>query len=759
MTEPVQVGEYQRRTSDAFGRCSGVGGVSQATAFGSRVVSMVAAAIGNSIRIAGAQKLLYAFAMSCIGARCIIVGEKGILAQSLVMAAVTVGCPELIAATFLGSIAGLASRSTTLYELPRFLAFTALLHLVLAVWKRICKREVAGQPGPLTGAAFVCSFGVRIIPSLVNGDGVTALPVSLAVAGLAVSIGILTWRGLTAVLQALDRDIGIASLINPRSKEAKYILATIVVIIGGLDAISIGSVYLSHVLAATVVMVAALCYGSATGSFIGGIAGMGASIAQVRYLPVAIAYFVSGIAVGLVRSRNVVVALVLGTAAGAAACTAICELLRGSLVQVSMCLAIGAGLAYAAYTWIPELSAVSAETDCSAAAEVMASQVRNARERLKSLAGVFCNISQIMTAADEERGYSKNTGFDLLLQEMHRRVCSTCGTSGRCWDRMFYATYETFLTLFADLEVRSLDSNCDRRRYEVPAYLHKRCINSRRVVKAAVDILEEKREQLHANVSAVDTHNVISSQFRGLAEVVDRMVEEICQSEQHSFGLQSHRGHGKPVEAGIYRAARSISAVSGDSRLVYDLGNGRTLIVLGDGMGIGEKAASESRFATTLVKELIVAGMSHRAAIETVNSIMLIRRRDESFTTLDMAIIDTRRKKVEFTKMGSWPSYLKRGRTVERISSSALPIGILPSVEFETIVRTIHKGDYVVMASDGVLGCSSDMDVVDRWILQYLKSTSITCPRELVNALADDMRAELNVIWDDDVTLIAVKVP
>ncbi|MFY9487000.1 MAG: hypothetical protein WAQ30_10795, partial [Bacillota bacterium] len=113
MTEPVQVGEYQRRTSDAFGRCSGVGGVSQATAFGSRVVSMVAAAIGNSIRIAGAQKLLYAFAMSCIGARCIIVGEKGILAQSLVMAAVTVGCPELIAATFLGSIAGLASRSTT----------------------------------------------------------------------------------------------------------------------------------------------------------------------------------------------------------------------------------------------------------------------------------------------------------------------------------------------------------------------------------------------------------------------------------------------------------------------------------------------------------------------------------------------------------------------------------------------------------------------------------------------------------------------
>jgi stage II sporulation protein E len=138
---------------------------------------------------------------------------------------------------------------------------------------------------------------------------------------------------------------------------------------------------------------------------------------------------------------------------------------------------------------------------------------------------------------------------------------------------------------------------------------------------------------------------------------------------------------------------------------------------------------------------------------------MLIRRRDESFTTLDMAIIDTRRKKVEFTKMGSWPSYLKRGRTVERISSSALPIGILPSVEFETIVRTIHKGDYVVMASDGVLGCSSDMDVVDRWILQYLKSTSITCPRELVNALADDMRAELNVIWDDDVTLIAVKVP
>lgn len=756
MAEPVQVGEYRRRASDAFRRQSGFGRMPESA---TRVISSGVSAIGNSIRTTGMHKLLCASALGCLGSRCIVVGEKGILAQSLITAAVMAGHPELTAAVLLGSILGLATRSDTLYELPRFLMYIAFLHLALAVSRRLCRRRDMKQVNLAAGSGFVCAFGFMVVPQLVNGSGMAALPVSVAVAGLVVAVALLSWQGLVTLFKVLDGDIGIDSLIGTGSREARYVLALSMIAIGGLDGISIGAVHVSHILGSTIVLIAGLCYGAATGSLIGSVAGLGISISQASHLSVMIIYSVAGMATGLLRRRNPVAALILGTVTGSAACSVLYERFSG---EPTLSLAIGAGLAYAACTWIPQFSEASVVEGDNVVFEGTLPQIESAKERLRSLAGVFGALAQTVASASDVCGSYKSTGFDLLLQEIHQRVCSTCGTHNRCWEKRFYATYDMFLTLFAELEVRSLESVGHGRSYrEVPTYLREGCINSRRAVREALDILEEQRERLQTSDRIPDTKQIISTQFRGLAEVVDRMVEEICANERYGAGEQLHRSTAsrvQSVEVGIYRAAGSTSAVSGDSRLVYDLGNDRTLIILGDGMGTGERAAVESRFATATVKELIVAGMSHTAAIETVNSIMLMRRNDESFSTLDMAMIDTSRQRVEFTKMGSWPSYLKRGKTVERISSPALPIGIVPGLDVETVVRAIHSGDVVVMASDGVLGYNSDMDKVDRWIMNYLMSTSITCPRELVNALADDIRSALHVIWDDDVTLIAAKV-
>jgi len=759
MAEPIQVGEYQRRMTDVLSRPSQASRMSEIAAFGETILNAGATAVANIIQAAKVQRLLCAFVLGVAGARYTIVGEQGVLVQSLLMAARLSGCSALRSGVLVGSVLGFATSGSSLNEMLRFLVYAALLSLLFILTRQPSNPKQTDNIYLPIGLSFICSFAVRLVPSLYSRDGWAALPVSLAVSGLAVATGVLCWLGLTVLLELLDNGFSIGKVITLGINRVRYLLVLCIIIIGGLEGIAAGPINISHVLASAIVLIAGLCYGPATGSLIGSIAGFGLSAAHTRYLPGMIAYPLAGMASGLLSNRSVIAALAVSAAAGSATCFAYSERFRGFPAEVGLGLTVGACFAYAVASLAPQYFSAHAGSEEAATSETEISPILAARERLKSLTDVFGMLAKALAGADQESTLRQSTEFDLMLEELHQRLCTGCGRNERCWGKRFYPTYEMFLTLFSELEVRSYED--PRRAHdEVPRYLRDRCINSRRAVTTALDILEQKREQCHVDDRASDVKNIISSQFKGLAEVVERIIDEICEGEANADSpARMRNGPRRSVEIGVYRTASSSSAVSGDSRLVHDLGTDRILVVLGDGMGAGEKAASESRFATTMVKELLAAGLSLRAAIETVNSIMLMRRMEESFSTLDIAIIDVRKRHIEFTKMGSCPSYLKRGKSVERISSSALPIGILPGLEFETVVRPITSGDLLVMVSDGVLGCTGDVDEVDQWVTRYLQSTSITSPRELVNALIDDMKSSLNAMWDDDATMIAVRVP
>ena len=53
--------------------------------------------------------------------------------------------------------------------------------------------------------------------------------------------------------------------------------------------------------------------------------------------------------------------------------------------------------------------------------------------------------------------------------------------------------------------------------------------------------------------------------------------------------------------------------------------------------------------------------------------------------TLDLAIIDLRDAKAKFLKVGSTPSFIKRGDKITKIQASNLPIGILEEVEVDVV--------------------------------------------------------------------------
>lgn len=78
-------------------------------------------------------------------------------------------------------------------------------------------------------------------------------------------------------------------------------------------------------------------------------------------------------------------------------------------------------------------------------------------------------------------------------------------------------------------------------------------------------------------------------------------------------------------------------------------------------MGNGERAHEESMETLRLLKQILQSGIQESVAIQSINSILSLRTNDEIFSTLDLAVIDLHKATSKFIKVGSTPSFIKRG--------------------------------------------------------------------------------------------------
>ncbi|MGJ8868758.1 SpoIIE family protein phosphatase, partial [Salmonella enterica] len=88
---------------------------------------------------------------------------------------------------------------------------------------------------------------------------------------------------------------------------------------------------------------------------------------------------------------------------------------------------------------------------------------------------------------------------------------------------------------------------------------------------------------------------------------------------------------------------------------------GKYALAISDGMGNGERAHYESSETLQLLKQILQPGIEETIAIKSINSILSLRTSDEIFSTLDLAMIDLQDANVNFLKIGSTPSFIKRG--------------------------------------------------------------------------------------------------
>jgi stage II sporulation protein E len=198
---------------------------------------------------------------------------------------------------------------------------------------------------------------------------------------------------------------------------------------------------------------------------------------------------------------------------------------------------------------------------------------------------------------------------------------------------------------------------------------------------------------------------------------------------------------------------------SGDSCSFGKLSDGTYLTIISDGMGFGPQAGTESNAAVELIERFSKAGFNKLTAINTVNSIMTMKfSEEEKFSTLDLNSIDLYKGEIDFMKVGSVASFIKRGENIDVIKSKTLPIGVLDKPDIDITKRKIENGDVIVMVSDGILDYENQSAGKYEWILDFLKNSKCNDPRQLSEEIINNAKKLSKGKIKDDMTVIVEKV-
>jgi stage II sporulation protein E len=206
---------------------------------------------------------------------------------------------------------------------------------------------------------------------------------------------------------------------------------------------------------------------------------------------------------------------------------------------------------------------------------------------------------------------------------------------------------------------------------------------------------------------------------------------------------------------GVASFTKSGNVMSGDNYASLAFSPTEHAVIVSDGMGVGEGAAKLSATALSLLEQLLNTGFEPEGAIQALNSILVLRSPEESFVTIDMAILDLENNGLRLVKVGACPSYIKGTKGVRVLQTSSLPAGILNHIDIPVLEDELLPEEVLVLVTDGIHDLHKDG--VD-WLKLYLESLKVTSAQELAQQIVSEARREsLNEMFDDGVVLVIRK--
>ena len=207
------------------------------------------------------------------------------------------------------------------------------------------------------------------------------------------------------------------------------------------------------------------------------------------------------------------------------------------------------------------------------------------------------------------------------------------------------------------------------------------------------------------------------------------------------------------VVFGFANEKKQNSKISGDTHTFLRIDNNRFLIGLCDGMGSGDVAEKTSSTAISLIENFYKAGFDNETILSSVNKLLSLSQ-EETFTAVDISVVDLRQGLCDFIKIGATCGLVKNMDRVEIIQAGSLPLGVLEEMTPCITKKALCDGDVVVMASDGV----ADVFESKENFAHFVADLCFKTPQQMADEILQKALALQDGIAKDDMTAIVFQV-
>ncbi len=246
---------------------------------------------------------------------------------------------------------------------------------------------------------------------------------------------------------------------------------------------------------------------------------------------------------------------------------------------------------------------------------------------------------------------------------------------------------------------------------------------------------------------------VITSVISEILEVP--MIKEPINCESNPYHVKFSQKPKLCANAAISRITKKNSGGSGDNASVFSLDSGRVALVLADGMGSGEMANFQSSIVVKLAKKLLLAGFNLPTCVRLINDILMTNADKDTFSTVDLCVLNLYTGTAEFIKTGSSNSYLKLQGALKTVDASSLPAGLIQAIEPDFCKEKISQNDLLIMATDGITDALDNDD--NNEIFKLLDDFDGT-PQELSDGILSRAVKKSGGEPLDDMTVIACRI-
>ena len=293
--------------------------------------------------------------------------------------------------------------------------------------------------------------------------------------------------------------------------------------------------------------------------------------------------------------------------------------------------------------------------------------------RLEMAAGVLEQTRRLM-----EQETQRFVDTDGLVQRAVCEACGSCAARDKCRDSR---------------KMTQLPGSLLEKPLLSPEELPVRCKKGGRIL-AELRRAREQLRMIQADRQRQQEYREAAMQQYGFLETFLRQLSD----ELGNRGKYAERAYDPVVTAYGNRVVSN----NGDQCMDFSGVQNKYYIILCDGMGTGPGAVQEGRTAGILLRRMLVSGFPAEHALESLNSICILRDRAAAVTVdLTEMCLDT--GKVTVYKWGSPASFLVGGGSVEKLGTDTPPPGLFASGGCQSRCSvTMGKGQTLLMVSDGI---------------------------------------------------------